>query len=72
MEVIMTEKETKSKSPHMDEAREHMKAAREAIHGAWEAWVPAGYLEKRRAFRKEMLKAMRSMLDAAIERSERP
>lgn len=67
----MAEKEAKSKNPKMEDAREHVKAAREAMHGAWEALIPAAYLEKRRAFRKEMLLAMRSVLDAAIERSEK-
>jgi hypothetical protein len=56
------------KNIHMDEAKEHMRAARQAMHKTLEAWLPTGYLEHRRAARKEMLLAMRSMLDAAIQR----
>ncbi len=67
----MAEKETKTKNTHIEDARGHMKAAREAMQDAWQAWVPAGYLEKRRAARKEILMAVRSMLDAAIERGDR-
>ena len=59
------------KDPRMVEAREHMKAARQAMHQSFQALMPAGYLEKRRAARKEMLLAMRSMVDAAIAHIEK-
>jgi hypothetical protein len=57
--------------PHMVEVREHMKAARQAMHQSFESLMPTGYLEKRRAARKEFLLAMRSMVDAAIARLEK-
>ncbi len=59
------------KNPNLEEAREHMKAARQAMHKTMEAWLPEGYLENRRKARKEMLQAMRSLLNAAIERMEK-
>ena len=67
----MTEKHHE-KDPRMVEAREHMKAARQAMHQSFEALMPVGYLEKRRAARKEILLAMRSMVDAAIAHIEKP
>ena len=50
-----------------EEAREHFKAARSAMYKSFEAWLPAGYLENRRAVRREMLLGFRKLLDAAIE-----
>ena len=44
--------ESESKNPKMDEARQHMKAAREAMHETVEAWLPKGYVENRRKARK--------------------
>jgi len=52
----------------VEEAREHMHAARKAMRQTMMAWIPEGYLEHRRAARKEVLLAMRSLVDAAIER----
>jgi hypothetical protein len=60
------------KDPRMVEAREHMKAARQAMRQSFEAMMPPGYLEKRRTVRKEILLAMRSMVDAAIAHIEKP
>ena len=57
-------------NPHIHEAREHIKVARENMHKSFEALLPPGYLEHRRAARKEFLLAMRSLVDAAIERLE--
>lgn len=59
------------KNKHYEEAREHMRQARSAMHKSIEAWLPEGFLEHRRAARKEFLLAMRSLVDAAIERSEK-
>ena len=59
------------KNARMVEAREHMKSARKAMRNSFEALMPPGFLEHRRAARKEMLLAMRSMVDAAIERIEK-
>ena len=53
------------------EAREHAKAAHRSMLMSWEELIPRGFIEHRRAARKEMLLAMRSLLDAAIERTEK-
>ena len=58
--------------PHLEEVHQHMKAARQALRKSFEAWLPDGFLEHRRAARKEMLQAMRSLIDAAIDRMEKP
>jgi hypothetical protein len=63
--------ESTQKNDHFEEAREHMHAARKAMHKTFEAWLPQGYLEHRKAARKEFLMAMRSLVDAAIERVEK-
>ncbi|RJP55179.1 MAG: hypothetical protein C4557_01830 [Anaerolineaceae bacterium] len=52
------------------EALEHMKAARREMRKSMETVLPPGFLEHRRAARKEMLLAFRSMIDAAIKRTE--
>jgi hypothetical protein len=53
------------------EAREHVKAARDSMRMSWQELVPRGFIEHNRAARKEMLLAMRSLVDAAIDRVER-
>jgi hypothetical protein len=58
-------------SPKLKEAREHAQAARESMKQSLEELIPRGFIEHRRAARKEMLLAMRSLLDAAIERMEK-
>ena len=60
-----------SKSPNLEEAREHFRTARRAMRKSMQAWIPAGYLENRRAARKEMLLGLRKILDAAIEHVEK-
>jgi hypothetical protein len=69
----MTEKthRTAEMSPRIKEAREHAKAARASLKRSFEELIPHGFLEHRREARKEMLLAMRSLLDAAIERMEK-
>ena len=52
------------------EALEHMKAARQEMRKSMEAILPPGFLEHRRAARKEALLAFRSMIDAAIKKTE--
>ncbi len=54
----------------MAEAREHVRAAHASIRETFEDFLPHGFIEHRRAARREMLLAMRSLLDAAIERAE--
>ncbi len=68
----MAEKTTASEETgaKVREAREHVKAARDSLRMGWEELIPRGFIEHRRAARREMLLAMRSLLDAAIERME--
>lgn len=68
----MPEKTTSTvKNPKIDEAREHMHAAHENMHKVAEAWIPEGVRENQRAARKEFLLGLRSLLDAAIEHTEK-
>jgi hypothetical protein len=53
-----------------EEARQHMRAARDEMRQSVEALFPPGFIEHRRAARKEMLKAARSLLDSAIQHIE--
>ena len=62
----MAEKPIQTEKLH--EAREHMKAARASLRETFEDLLPKGFVEHRRAARREVLLAMRSLLDAAIER----
>ncbi len=57
--------------PKFDEARKHFKAARESMHKSLKELLPKSYTEHSRAAHKEFLLAMRSLLDAAIERMEK-
>ncbi len=68
----MAEKTTASEESgsKVREAREHVKAAGHSLRMGWEELIPRGFIEHRRAARREMLLAMRSLLDAAIERVE--
>lgn len=59
---------TSEMNPRMREARDHARAAGASLRKSFEELIPHGFLEHRRAARKEMLLAMRSLLDAAIER----
>jgi hypothetical protein len=54
-----------------EEAREHMRAARQEMRRSVESLFPPGFIEHRRAARKEMLLAVRSLLDSAIQRIEK-
>lgn len=70
----MTEKKTrhnKFESRIPEEAREHMRAARDEMRKSIETLVPEGFFEHRQSARREMLMAMRSMLDTAIERLDK-
>ena len=53
-----------------EEARQHMRAARDEMRQSMETLFPPGFIEHRRAARKEMLKAARSLLDSAIQHME--
>ena len=52
------------------EAREHMMAARHEMRKSWEALLPPGFVEHRRTARREVLLAVRSLVDAALEHME--
>ena len=56
------------KDPIPEEVREHFHAAREEMRRSYEALFPPGFIEHRRAARKEMLLAARSLIDAALQR----
>ena len=63
--------ETHETNPSLKEAREHMRAARKAMRMTLDEMLPKGYVERRREVRKEFLLAMRSLLDAAIDKTEK-
>ena len=50
--------------------REWTEALRE-VEGAMRGWLPPAFWQHRRAAQKEALLAVRSLLDAAIERADR-
>ncbi len=52
------------------EALEHLKAAWEETRKSMEAILPPGFLEHRRKARREMLLAIRSLIDAALKKTE--
>jgi hypothetical protein len=58
-------------SPRLKEARTHVKAAGQSFRLSLQDLIPKGFIEHRRAARREMLLAMRSLLDAAIERTDK-
>ena len=58
-------------NPHLKEAREHFRSARRNMYKHWEKLLPEGFLETRRAARKEMLLGLRNLLDFAIEKTEK-
>ena len=67
----MTEHKWKSMKEKLPpEALEHMKAARAEMKKSMETILPPGFMEHRRTARKEMLMAFRSMIDAALEKTE--
>ena len=53
-----------------EEAVEHARNARKELHKSFEALFPPEFLARRRAARKEMLMAARSMINHAIEHLE--
>ncbi|OJX43904.1 MAG: hypothetical protein BGO78_02770 [Chloroflexi bacterium 44-23] len=59
------------RNPKIDEAREHMRSARHNMRKVVESMVPEGVLENRKAARKEFLLGLRSLLDAAIDHTEK-
>jgi len=63
----MTEETTHHHHPLPEETRQHLKAARDEMRKSVETLLPPGFLDHRRAARKEFLLAARSFLDAAIK-----
>jgi uncharacterized membrane protein len=53
-----------------EEARQHLKAAREELRESMRALFPPEFTEHRRAARREALLALRSLIDHALERME--
>jgi hypothetical protein len=53
------------------EACGHAKEASSSLRRSIEELIPPGFIEHRRAARREMLLALRSLLDAAIERGDK-
>ena len=64
------EKRKKMREKLPPEALEHMKAARAEMRKSMETILPPGFLEHRRTARKEMLLAFRSLIDAALKKTE--
>lgn len=56
----------------LKDAHDHLNAAREAVQKSMESLVPPGYVEQKRIARKEFLLAVRSLIDSAIDRIEKP
>jgi hypothetical protein len=50
--------------------REHSRAAIRALCEGWRTLVPEGFLEKGRESQKEALRAVRSLIDVALDRLE--
>jgi hypothetical protein len=51
-------------------ARQHVREAAACARKGMEGMLPQSFVEHRRAARREMLLAVRSLLDAALERTE--
>ncbi len=50
-----------------EETREHLKTARDEMRKSVETLFPPGFIEPRRAARKEVLLAARSLIDHALK-----
>ena len=51
-----------------DEARQHLRQAREEMRASLRMLVPPEYIQHRRAAHREAILAMRSLLDHALKR----
>ena len=64
--------ETTNRKPIEDrlpeDARQHMRAARDEMRESIRAFLPPEFVEHRRKARREMLLAWRSFIDRALER----
>ena len=57
--------------PLPDDTLEHLRAAGTATRKSVEALLPPGFVENRREARRQLLLAARSLIDAALKRTER-
>jgi hypothetical protein len=66
--------DTTNRKPYEDkipeDARQHMRAAREELRESIRAFLPPEFVEHRRKARREMLLAWRSFIDRALERMD--
>jgi hypothetical protein len=62
------EKKDKTRRWPPKETRQHIKTARSEIRESFKSLFPPEFVEHRRAARREMLLAVRSLIDRAIER----
>ncbi len=53
-----------------EDARQHLRAARQAMREGMEAFLPPEFIDHRRAARREMLLAARSLIDHALKRMD--
>jgi len=72
----MAEQNTRTHKPFegkiSEETRQHFRTAREEFHKSMEGIVPPELVEHHRKARREMLLAWRSMIDASLERMDKP
>ena len=54
-----------------EDARQHLRAACQAMREGWESLMPPELVQSRRAARREMLLAARSLIDHALERMDK-
>jgi hypothetical protein len=77
LEVIMGERKEREEfrerfREHVpQETREHLKAARAEVRKSIETLFPPEYLAHRRAARREMLLAARSLIDHVLDRMQK-
>lgn len=71
MATQKTERGSKHRERIPEETRQHYRKAREEMRQAIDGLLPEGFIEHRHAARREMLLAMRSLLDSAIQRMEK-
>ncbi len=68
---MVEKKSERVQNPNIKEAREHMRAARDNMEKVAESFLPEGMREYHRATKKEILLGLRSLLDAAIDHTEK-
>ena len=72
----MAEQSTHTNNPFegkfTEETRRHFRTARDEFHKSVEGMLPPEFAVHRRNARKEMLLAIRSIIDASLERMEKP